>query len=314
MRAVVVQALPERRLVVVEDVPEVVPGEGEVVVRVRAASLNRGEVVTALADGPEGLRPGADLAGTVEAAASGSGFQVGDRVAGLVGVGAWAERVAVPPVQLVHLPDGIGFPAAAALPVAGLTAALALTKGGDLAGRRVLVTGATGGVGTLALQLAARAGAHVTAHVRDDRHRELLRRLGAEVVAVGTADAAAGAPYDLVLESVGGALLAEALGWLGSGGTCVLVGNAGGARTTFDADRFRMRPGAVYGGTTLYGFFLGEELSRTPPAEPLAALVRQTAAGELDPVVGVTTSWRNVQDVATDLLARRFIGKAILTL
>ncbi len=70
----------------------------------------------------------------------------------------------------------------------------------------------------------------------------------------------------------------------------------------------------MYGGTTLYGFFLGEELSRVSPGEPIAALLRKVAEGALDPAIGVTASWTHIQDVASDLLARRFVGRAVLTL
>lgn len=121
-----------------------------------------------------------------------------------------------PPLQLAHLRDGIGFPAAAALPVAGLTAALAFAKVTGLDGRRVLVTGSTGGVGLMLVQLGARAGAHVTAHVRSGLHRQLLGRLGASVVAVGADEAAANAPHDVIADLIGGALLGVALGWLAS--------------------------------------------------------------------------------------------------
>lgn len=313
MRAVIVESLPERRLVL-RDVPESSRGEGEVLVRVRAISLNRGEVNTALTGASPVPRPGVDFSGVVEEAPDGSGFQAGDRVTGLLPGGAWAERIAVPPFFLARMPDGVGFEQAAALPVAGLTAMLALAKGAPLANRRVLVTGATGGVGLLAVQLAARAGAHVTALARAEAHRSILERAGAHAVAIGSARAEAGAPYDLILESVGGALLGEALGWLASRGVCVLVGNSGGSTTTFDADRFRMGGGGAYGGTTLYGFYLGEELERTPPGQPLMALLQKVADKSLDPMISVTASWSRIHDVATDLLERRFLGKAVLLL
>ena len=313
MRAVIVESLPERRLVL-RDVPESSRGEGEVLVRVRAISLNRGEVNEALTGASPGPRPGVDFSGVVEEAPEGSGFQAGDRVAGLRPAGAWAERIAVPPFLLARVPDGVGFEQAAALPVAGLTAMLALAKGAPLANRRVLVTGATGGVGLLAVQLAARAGAHVTALARAEAHRSILERAGAHAVAIGSARAEAGAPYHLILESVGGALLGEALGWLASRGGCVLVGNSGGATTTFDADRFRMGGGGVYGGTTLYGFYLGEELERAPPGQPLMDLLQKVAEKSLDPMISVTASWSRIHDVATALLERRFLGKAVLLL
>src|SRR5918911_698211 len=160
MRAVVVDPEAPGRLVLREVEPPT-PGEEEALVRVAAISLNRGELRRA-ASAPAGWRPGWDLAGTVEqAAADGSGPPAGARVVGLLNPGAWAEVVAVPTRELAALPDGCSFAQAATLPVAGLTALWALERGGLLLDQRVLVTGASGGVGHLACQLARQAGARV---------------------------------------------------------------------------------------------------------------------------------------------------------
>src|SRR5882724_5721342 len=182
--AVVVDPEAPGRLVI-SPVAAPVPDRGEAVVRVRAISLNRGEVRRAgLA--AAGWRPGWDLAGEVErAAADGAGPRVGARVVGLLPEGAWAERVAVPTYALAELPDKVTFSQAATLPVAGLTALHALAKGGLLLGRRVLVTGATGGVGDFAVQLARLAGAHVTASARRAEQSAAVRALGAHDVTVG---------------------------------------------------------------------------------------------------------------------------------
>src|SRR5213592_3458867 len=139
-RAVVVDPDAPGRLVI-RPVADPVPDRGEAVVRVRAVSLNRGEVRRS-AMAAAGWRPGWDLAGEVErAAADGSGPRVGARVVGLLPEGAWAKRVAVPTHALAELPDKVTFSQAATFPVAGLTALHALAKGGLLLGRRVLVTG-----------------------------------------------------------------------------------------------------------------------------------------------------------------------------
>ena len=147
--------------------------------RVAAVSLNRGEVRRAEASEP-GFRPGWDLAGTVErAAGDGSGPQEGARVVGFLPSGAWAELAPVPTNALAELPEGVSFAEAATLPVAGLTALYALEEGGQLLGRSVLVTGASGGAGLFALQLARMSGAHVVALVRRQEHEDLVREAGA---------------------------------------------------------------------------------------------------------------------------------------
>jgi len=182
--AVVVDPDAPGRLVI-RSVPEPTPDRDEAIVRVRAISLNRGEVRRA-GMAAAGWRPGWDLAGVVErAAADGSGPSVGARVVGFLPEGAWAQRVAVPKSALAELPDKVTFSQAATFPVAGLTALHALSKGGLALGRRVLVTGATGGVGDFAVQLARLAGAHVTANVRRADQIAAVRQLGAHEVVVG---------------------------------------------------------------------------------------------------------------------------------
>jgi NADPH:quinone reductase len=282
------------------------PDRGEAIVRGRAISLNRGEVRRA-GMAPAGWRPGWDLAGEVERAASdGSGPRPGARVVGLLPEAAWAQRVAIPTHALAALPDKVTFSQAATFPVAGLTALYALAKGGLLVDRRVLVTGATGGVGDFAVQLARLAGAHVTAVARRAEHAPALRQLGAHEITVG--DEIAPSPkYDVILDSVGGRTLGTALAALDRGGACVTFGVSAGAEVTFDARTF-----FVGGRATLYGFYLFQELGLEPASIGLRRLADLVATGQLTPHISVERPWKEIGQVAQDLMDRRFTGKAVL--
>lgn len=279
IRAVVVDPDAPNRLALA-GVEEPSPAPSEVLVRVAAISLNRGEVRRAAASEP-GFRPGWDLAGTVERpAADGSGLDEGTRVVGFLPSGAWAELVAVPTNALAELPESASFEDAATLPVAGLTAMYTLEKGGGLIGRNVLVTGASGGAGLFALQLARMSGARVVALVRRREHEELVREAGAHEVVVDEDGATAGdhGPYHLILESVGGEVLGNALSMLAPEGTCVSFGDSGEAEVTFDA-----RSLYLSGGAKLYGFILFHEVIARPASEGLARLARLVDEGRLRP-------------------------------
>jgi NADPH:quinone reductase len=284
------------------------PHPNEALVSVRAVSLNRGEA-RYLPRREEGTVHGWDVAGVVEQeAADGRGPARGERVVGLVDEGAWAELAAVPTARLATLPDEVSFEAAATLPVAGLTAVRALEVAGPLLGRRVLVTGASGGVGRFAIQLARDGGAHVTGVSSNPERAEGLVEIGAdEVIGELTPD---GARFDAILESVGGASLAAALARVAPWGTVVNFGNSSGAETTFDVSTFYGRSGA-----RLYGLRVFDELERHGSAvRDLRLLAERVAAARLDPQIGLTRSWREAGEALQALIERRVRGKAVLTI
>lgn len=196
----------------------------EAIVEVKAFSLNRGEVVDAL-QRKENSRPGWDFSGIVlHEALNGSGPKKGSRVVGLVPTGAWAEQVAVPTSALAEIPAEITFEQAATLPVAGLSALYALRKGGLLLGKRVLITGSSGGVGLFAHQLAALSGAYSIGVARSNSKAKLVETFGANEILVGedvTEAIGANGPYDFIIDSVGGNTLAALLPQLVAQGTCV---------------------------------------------------------------------------------------------
>jgi NADPH2:quinone reductase len=308
VRAVVVDPEAQGRLSISEvEGPEPLPSEA--LVRVAAISLNRGEVRRAEAS-EAGFRPGWDLAGTVERpAADGTGPEEGARVVGFLPSGAWADLVAVPTNALAALPEGVSFEEASTLPVAGLTALYALEKGGGLLGRNVLITGASGGAGLFGLQLARASGARVVALLRRQEHEELAREAGAHEVVVDEGGAAAGdlGPYHLILESVGGEVLGNALSMLAPQGTCVSFGTSASEEVTLDA-----RDLYLTGGAKLYGFILFYEVLAQPASEGLARLVKLVDEGRLKPRIEVEAPWTEVGEVAVRLIDRGYAGKAVL--
>jgi NADPH2:quinone reductase len=281
-----------------------VPRPHEALVEVRAFSLNRGELAS-FARNRHGWIPGQDIAGVVRRAAAEGGPPAGSRVVALVDDSGWAQQAAVPAHRMAVLPDSVSFSEAAALPVAGLTALRTLRHGGPLLGRRVLITGAAGGVGTLAVQLAARSGAHVTAVVgRADRAAGLIA-LGAHDVVEGIEHAEG--RFALILESAGGGSLAAAVRLVEPRGTIVVFGNTSAEPTTLQFGDFRGAPNARI---QTFSYFTSEAEERFGP--DLALLVSLVAGGALRPRIGVERVWNDLLAVGEDLRARRVHGKAIL--
>ncbi|MGF1467299.1 MAG: zinc-binding dehydrogenase [Sandaracinaceae bacterium] len=284
----------------------------QAVVEVRAFSLNRGEV-RAAANGPEGQRIGWDVAGVVlQRAADGSGPDPGTRVAAfLPAADGWAERVAVTTRYLAAIPEGVTFQDAAALPVAGLTALFGLERGGNVLAEPVLVTGATGGVGIYAVQLACLMGARVVAQVRRPEQVTWVEGAGpAEVVVDETGERLAEeGPFHLIFDGVGGELLSRLLPRLKTRGTAVLYGVTGSPTASLP-----IGPLLGSGDASVQGFNLYHQ-ARVQPAGPgLTRLLDLVQRGDLLTYVGRTGSWDEVGDVAAELLERRFQGKAVLSL
>ncbi len=283
----------------------------EATVAVKTISLNRGEVKRALTLSEAGVRPGWDISGIVtEGAADGSGPKAGSRVVGVLPTGAWAEIVRVPASQLAVLPDKVSFAQAATLPVAGLTALLALRKGGLLLGHKVLVDGASGGVGHYAVQIAAAAGAIVYAQVRTENHVAMLEPYcsGGVIVAPTLEGARASGPYHLVVDSIGGSALGSALSMLTPSGVCVTFGISESETCTFNSAEFFRAT-----GTSLHGIMMFDEIRRSESAsDSLAILLRLLEVGRLKPQIEIETSWRQAQQIAEQLMARAYTGKAVL--
>jgi NADPH2:quinone reductase len=292
----------------IRDVPEPVPASDQAVVEVSAVSLNRGECA-ALLSAEEGWRPGWDLAGVVaRAATDGSGPAEGTRVVGWVNGGSWAQRAAVRTDHLASIPEALSFQTASTLPVAGLTAVGVLSVAGSLLGRRVAITGAAGGVGRFALQLAEMAGANVTAIVGRPERGEGLVELGADDVVVGFEPE--GREFDLIAESVGGESLSAAVARVAPDGIIVSFGNSSNEPARFDPRAFYRK-----GSPTILGYFVTYELLRGRIGSArLSALAVLVAEGRLTSAIDLEVPWTEAVSAIDALMQRRVNGKAVLTI
>jgi len=271
-------------------------------VDVRAISLNSGEVTTGDNAENPGDIPGWDSAGVVLlSAADGSGPPVGTRVTGADWSRGWAQRRVLATDNVVAIPDSVDFETAAGLTVAGVTAVQSVRRLGPVVGRRVLVTGASGGVGRLAVQIAVQAGAYVIASVGRAGRGAGLEALGAHEVVVGLDGVQ---PVDGVLEHIGGPVLSDAFGLLGDGGRVVSVGAASGQPTTIDFEKERM----TMSHKTIETF-----MTAWPIGPDLEYVIALAGRGILDPHIGYRGSWHDVDAAIEALLSRTVIGKVALT-
>jgi NADPH:quinone reductase-like Zn-dependent oxidoreductase len=287
----------------IRETAEPAPSANEALVAVHAFSLNRGEL-RLFEIRSEGWRPGQDIAGVVvQAAADGGGPPAGTRVVALTDQGGWAQHAAVPSHRMAVLPDSVPFEAAAALPVAGLTALRTLRHGAPLLGKRVLITGAAGGVGNLAVQLAARSGGRVTAVVGGADRATVVEALGASEIVTSIEDAAG--RFELILEAAGGASLKAAVERVAEHGVVVIFGNSSGEPTALNFRDFAEHQNARIQS---FFYFTCEPEERFGP--DLALLVSLIADGSLTPRVE-TFDWADLARIGPRLRARQIAGKAV---
>jgi NADPH2:quinone reductase len=234
--------------------PDPEPGHGQLLVRVRAAGLNRADLsqVEGAYPAPPGWPPdipGLELAGEVVRSGPGATrFRSGERVMAVVGGGGQAELAVVHEREAMPVPEGLDWVGAGGLPEVFTTAHDALFTQADLrTGERLLVHGAAGGVGTAAVQLGVAAGAEVIASVRDPARRPAVAELGAQ--AVGPEEVAALGPYDVILELVGAVNLETNLRALATGGRITVIGTGAGAVGQIHLGLLMAKRARIHGST-----------------------------------------------------------------
>lgn len=317
MRAVVRHEYGDTSVLRVEDVDEPAVEPGRVIVDVSAAGVNMAEwhmmsgepTVMRLVTGlrrPKKAMLGEDVAGVVAAIGPGvTAFAVGDAVFGSAR-GSWATRASAREDLLRPLPPGVSFEQAAAVPMSGYTALQALRAAGDVEGRRIAITGAGGGVGSYAVQVAASRGAHVTA-VCSGAKAEFVRDLGADdVIDYTKTDPTGGSrPFDAVLDFAGSLPIN---GWrraIAPGGTLVLGGGENGGRLLGPLSRSARAPFARrIKVTTLMAGSNGDDL---------AELAAGLAVGTLRSTLAHTYAFADAARAVDALRSATHPGKIVLT-
>ncbi|HEV3264970.1 MAG TPA: NADPH:quinone oxidoreductase family protein [Acidimicrobiales bacterium] len=321
MRTVVCKQLGPLSGLVVEDAERPNPGEGQVVVDVRAAGVNF--VDGLLCQGqyqikpPVPFYPGGEIAGEVSSIGDGvTGVAVGDRVIAYTGIGGFAEQVVVPAQSLVAMPDGLGFGQAATLIQSYGTILFTLTRRTSVQpGEWVLVLGAGGGVGLAAIDLARALGARVIAAASTKEKLDRAMAMGAEAtIAYEDEDLKvrarelSGGGVDVVIDPVGGRHSEPALRATGPFGRFCVIGFASGPIASVPLNQ------VLLNNRTVVGVDWGAWTFRDPTGnrEMLAELVTMISDGRLHPTVPTEYPLEEAAAVMSGLIDRSLSGKAVL--
>ncbi|NGP07778.1 NADPH:quinone oxidoreductase family protein [Rhodococcus sp. 14C212] len=323
MRAALVREFGAPSSLAIEEVPDLVPGPGEVVIEVGAVSINFPDLL--VVDGTyqnlpaRPFSPGKEAAGRVLAVGAGvDRITVGQRVLAIVEFGGYAEQLVAPQDLVMALPDGVGYEEAAAFGLVASTAHLGLFHRGRLqSGETVLVTGAGGGVGSVGIQLAKAKGAHVIALAQDESKAELSRRLGADVVLTSTAAtlredllaATDGRGVDVVLEMLGSDYLTQIIRAAAWEGRIVIVGFAAGGQNPIKPGHLLVKNISVLGLQSSDYHERNPQFLRSIMAEVFDLFVE----GTIDAVVDTVFPLDQVSDALQYVKNGKVKGKIVVT-
>lgn len=325
MRAIVISEPGGPDVLTWQEVPDPVPGPGEVLVEVAATAVNRADINQRMGTYPPppgaSEYPGLECSGRVAALGpdtAGSGYRVGDEVCALLAGGGYAQRVAVPVGQLLPVPAGVGLVEAAALPEAACTVwSNVFMTAGLRPGESLLVHGGGSGIGTFAIQSARAAGARVLTTAGSAQKLARCRELGADTaINYRTEDFTArvreetgGAGVDVVLDIMGGSYLDANLRSLAVGGRLVVIGLMGGRRAELDLGRMLVKRLSVH-ATALRSRPLAEK------TEIVSQVARRVwplvAAGTVRPVVDRILPLREAAAAHRIMESSEHVGKILL--
>jgi NADPH2:quinone reductase len=323
MRAVLCKAYGPPESLVLEEVPPLVPAAGEVVIAVKAASVNFPDVLIIQnkyqVKPPLPFSPGSEVAGIVTAVGDDvTHVTNGDRVMAIIGYGAFAEEVKVESRRVLPLPPGMDFTSAAAFGLTYATSEHALVDRGALApGETLLVLGAAGGVGIAAIEIGKALGARVIACASTAEKLAVCRAHGAdETINYATEDLrerikalTGGAGPDVIYDPVGGPYTEPALRSIAWRGRLLVVGFAAGEIPKIPLNLTLLK------GCAIVGVFWGEFTRREPQrfAESMQRLGRWYAEGRLKPHISATFPLERAAEALTRLANREVTGKVVLT-
>jgi putative PIG3 family NAD(P)H quinone oxidoreductase len=324
MKAIVVTEPGGPEVLQWQDVPDVAPGAGEVLVEVAASAVNRADLMQRQGHypPPPGASPylGLEVSGhVVGLGADVDGWTIGDQVCGLLSGGGYAERVAVPAGQLLPVPAGLDLVQAAALPEVACTVwSNVFMSAGLRPGETLLVHGGSSGIGTMAVQLARQVGARVAVTAGSAAKLERCRELGAEIlVNYREADfvdevraATDGRGADVVLDNMGAKYLARNLDVLAPNGRLVIIGMQGGTKAELDIGAMMRKRTAIISATL-----------RGRPTEEKSAIVASVRehvwplieSGTVRPVVDRTVAMEDAAEAHRVVEESGHVGKVVLT-
>jgi putative PIG3 family NAD(P)H quinone oxidoreductase len=310
-----------------DEVPDPEPGPGEVLLRVAASAVNRADIMQRMGHYPPppgaSPYPGLECSGTVEALGEGvNTWSVGDEVCALLAGGGYAERVAVPSGQVLPLPEGIDLVSAAALPEVVCTVWSNLFRGAGLApGETVLLHGGSSGIGTMAIQLAARHGARVIVTAGTAEKLERCRELGADV-AISYRDEdfvervreeTDGRGADVILDNMGASYLPRNVRALATGGRLVVIGMQGGRKGELDLGALLAKRASVT-ATSLRGRpETGPGSKAEIVADVQASVWPALSDGSVRPVIDRTFPMREAAAAHRLVEESTHVGKVLLT-